>query len=131
MAFPLGITVLPGYPNQVGVKNQIVFDRTGPTSYVQYVSATKVGGDVIKATGGGLNFGGFDNMDDTIDDTGQINALVVMDRAGFGNAVPQVTIRYISLVTATLGGVSQTANSEIAAGTNLSTFSFRYETYMV
>ena len=132
MAFPLGITVLPGYPNQVGVKNQIVFDRTGPTSYVRYVTCTTpTGGDTIKASGGGLNWGGFDNIDDTADDTGQISAIAVMDRGGFGNAVPQVTIRYFALVTATLGGQSQTLGTEIAAGTNLSTFSFRFECYMV
>jgi len=131
MAFPIGISILPGYPNQVGAKNQIVFDRTGPTSYVRYVTGTTpVGGDTIKAQVG-LNFGGFDNMDDTVDTTGQINALVIMDKAGFGNAVSQVTIKYIATVTATLGGQSQTANTEIAAGTNLSTFSFRFECYMV
>jgi len=131
MAFPIGISVLPGYPNQVGAKNQVVFDRTGPTSYVRYVTgATPTGGDIIRASVG-LNLGGFDNMDDTCDTTGQINALVIMDKAGTGNAVPQVTIKYIALVTATLGGQSQTVNTEIATGTNLSTFSFRFETYMV
>ncbi len=131
MAFQVGNLVLPGYPNQVGEKMQIVFDHTGPTSYVRYVSATKVGGDVIKATGGGLNLGGFDNIDDTADTTGQISAIVAMDLAGSGNSVPQVTIRYFSLVTATLGGQSQTLGTEIAAATNLSTFSFRFEAYMV
>jgi hypothetical protein len=131
MAFTLGNLVLPGYPNQVGEKMQVVFDHTGPTSYVRYVSATKAGGDVIKATGGGLNLGGFDNADDTADTTGQINAVVTMDLAGSGNAVPQITLRYFSLVTATLGGQSQTLGTEVAAGTNLSTFSFRFYAIMV
>jgi hypothetical protein len=131
MAFTLGNLVLPGYPNQVGEKLQVVFDHTGPLSYVRYVSATKVGGDVIKATGGGLNLGGFDNVDDTADTTGQINAIVTMDLAGSGNAVPQITLRYFSLVTATLGGQSQTLGNEIVAATNLSTFSFRLYAIMV
>ena len=131
MAFPIGISVLPGYPNQVGAKNQVIFDRTGPASYTRYVTGTTpTGGDVIRAQVG-LNFGGFDNMDDTVDTTGQINAMVIMDKAGNGNSVPQVTIKYIALVTATLGGQSQAVNTEIATGTNLSTFSFRFETYMV
>ena len=131
MAFPLGIKILPGYPNQVGAKNQIIFDRTGPTSYVQFTPSTGVGGDVLRAASGGLGFGGFDNLDDTADSTGQVSAVVVMNLSGYANAVPQVTIRYYALATVSLGGQSQTANTEIVAGTNLSTFSFRFETYMV
>jgi len=131
MAFKLGIQVLPGYPNPVGEKWQLVFDRTGPTSYVRYVTgSTPTGGDVILATPG-LNMGGFDNVDDTADTTGQIDAYVVMDKGGNGNSVPQITIKYYSLVTATLGGQAQTLGQEIAAGTNLSTFSFRFYALMV
>jgi hypothetical protein len=130
MAFPLGVKVLPGYPQQVGVKNQIVFDRTGPASYVRYVTGTTpTGGDIIKAIS--LGFGGFDNMDDTYDTTGQIQAAVCMDQGGNGNATPQITLKYYAAVTATLGGQSQTLGTEIAAATNLSTFSFRFECYMV
>jgi hypothetical protein len=130
MAFPLGNKVLPGYPQQVGAKNQVIFDHTGPTSYVRYVTGTTpVGGDSITAIS--LGFGGFDNVDDTVDTTGQINAVVVMDLGGYNNAVPRVTIKYYATVTATLGGQSQTIGTEIAAGTNLSNFSFRFESYMV
>jgi hypothetical protein len=132
MAFATGIKPLPGYPQQVGAKYQVIFDRTGPTSYVRYVTGTTpTGGDIIKANASGLNMGGFDNMDDTADTTGQINAVVVMDQGGTGNAVGQVTIKYYAGATATLGGQSQTIGTEIAAGTNLSTFSFRFECYMV
>jgi hypothetical protein len=130
MAFPLGNKVLPGYPQQVGAKNQIIFDHTGPTSYTRYVTgAVPTGGDGITAIS--LGFGGFDNMDDTADVTGQFNAIVVMDLGGTANAVPRVTIKYYSLVTATVGGQSQTVGAEAATGTNLSTFSFRFEAYMV
>src|SRR5258707_6301675 len=113
MAFPIGIRVLPGYPQQVGTKYNLVCDRTGPISYVQFTAATGAGGDVIKATQGGLGMGGFDNADDTADSTGQINAVVVMFLGGYGNAIPQITIKYVSAVTASLGGQSQTANTEI------------------
>jgi len=122
----LGIRVLPGYPNQIGEKMEVGFDRIGPASYTQFSTSLGTGGDVFLANGGGLNFGGFDNIDDTADNTGQIEAIVVLPLAGFGNAVPSATVKYVSLVTATLGGKAQTANSEIAAGTNLTGFSFRY-----
>lgn len=132
MAFKIGIQVLPGFPQPIGEKYQVIFDRTGPTSYVRYVTGTTPsGGDVIQATGSGLNLGGFDNLDDTADTTGQIEAVVVMDKGGNGNNVPQVTIRYFSLVTASLGGQSQTLGVEVVAGTNLSTFSFRFQAVMV
>jgi hypothetical protein len=131
MAFKTGIQVLPGYPNYVGGKYQVIFDRTGPVSYTRYVTGTiPTGGDTLTA-GPPLNFGGFDNMDDTVDTTGQVQANVIMDKGGNGNAVPQVTIKYYAVVTATLGGQAQTLGQEIAAGTNLSTFSFRFECYMV
>ena len=130
MAFPLSNVPLPGYPMQMGDKLKMVFDHVGPTSYVRYVTgATPVGGEIIKASY--LNLGGFDNLEDTADSTGQINAIVVMDKGGYGNAVPQVTIKYYALVTATLGGQSQTIGTEIAASTNLSTFSFRFDAIMV
>ena len=130
MAFPIGNRMLPGYPQPVGAKYKAIFDHTGPTSYTRYVTgAVPVGGDIITAIS--LGFGGFDNADDTVDTTGQINAVVVMDLGGTANAVPRVTIKYYALATATLGGQSQTIGTEIAASTNLSTFSFRFEAFMV
>lgn len=130
MAFPTGNVPVAGYPMQTGDKYTVVFDHLGPSSYTRYVTGTTpTGGDIIKASY--LNLGGFDNVDDTADTTGQINAIVVMDKGGYGNAVPQITIRYFSLVTATLGGQSQTLGVEIAAGTNLSGFSFRFYGIMV
>ena len=126
MAFTLGNQSLPGYPLQLGDKILNVFDHTGPTSYTQFVPATGVGGDVVIANQSGLNVGGFDYLDaDTADTTGQIQCFPVFFLGGFGNAVPQVSLRYFSLVTATLGGQAQTAGTEIAATTNLSTFSWR------
>lgn len=107
----------------VGEKYLIVFDHTGPSSYTQF-STPSTGGDVLVAASG-LNIGGFDYMDDAIDSTGQIACYPILNLGGYGNAVPQVILIYYSLVSATLGGQSQTANTQIAASTNLSTFSWR------
>lgn len=131
MAFKTGNTILPGYELQVSDKLLVTFDHTGPSSYTQFVASTGAGGDVIKAASGGLNRGGFDRMTATVDSTGQIVAYPVFFLGGYGNAVPQVSIKYVSLVSATLGGQSQTAGAEVAASTNLSTFSWRFEAWMV
>ena len=130
MAFTLGNQPLAGYPMQVGEKYLEVFDHTGPASYTAFVPATGVGGDVIRATD--LSIGGFEYVDaDSADTTGQIQAFPVIFLGGYGNAVPQVSVRYFSLVTATLGGQAQTAGAEIVATTNLSTFSWRFRALVV
>jgi len=133
MAFKTGITLLPGYPQPIGEKYLVAFDRTGPSSYTQYTISTGVGGDILYANAGsGLNFGGFDRVAVTATDTtGQIQANIVMFYAGYGNALPKVVIKYMSLVSATVGGQSQTAGSEVAASTNLSALSWRFEALMV
>jgi hypothetical protein len=133
MAFKKGITLLPGYPQQVGEKTQVIFDRTGPSSYTQYTISTGVGGDVLYAnSGSGLNYSGFDRvLVNAIDTTGQIQAQIIMFNAGYGNALPKIAIRYMSLVTATVGGQSQTAGSEAVAGSDFSALSWRFEAWMV
>ena len=129
----VGTKVLPGYPMPVGEKLLIVFDRTGPTSYTSWVASTQTGGDVITLGGlGPLNQGGVDYFDaDGADTTGQIQIFPVFPLGGFGNAVKAVTLVYYSLVTATLGGQAQTANAQIVAATNLSTFSWRLRGLLV
>jgi hypothetical protein len=125
MAFPTGNRVLPGYPTQLGDKLLYVFDHTGPASYTSFVPGTGAGGDVLFAQIGGLNFGGIDFMDDSVDSTGQIQMFPVVYLGGYANAVPKITFVYYSLVTASLGGQSQTAGTQIVATSNLSTFSWR------
>jgi hypothetical protein len=127
MAFPIGVQMLPGYPMPVGEKYLLVFDRVGPTSYTQFNTGTGAGGDVLSlVTGCGLNIGGFEYVDaDACDTTGRIQVFPVFTRGGTGNTVGQVSLMYFSLVTATIGGQAQTAGSQIVAGTNLSTISFR------
>lgn len=130
MAFPLGNTILPGYEMPLGDKLLLHFDHTGPASYTQVVTGTTpTGGDTINALD--LGRGGFDNLDIMMDTTGQVYALAIPVAGGVGNAVPSVILKWFSAVTATLGGKSQTAGSEIAAGTNLSTFSVRVQAIMV
>lgn len=130
MAFPTGIRSLPGYEMPVADKLLQAFDRTGPASYTQF-AAPATGGDVLTANSGGLNRGGFDKVIGGVDSTGQIVAYAVPTTGGYANSVPQVTIVYYSLVTATLGGQAQTAGAQIAAATNLSTFSWRFLAVMV
>ena len=131
MAFTIGNQIVPGYSMPLGDKLLVVFDHTGPTSYTQLTAATGLGGDIVSANSGGLNLGGFDFVDDSVDTTGQIQMFPVMTQAGAGNAAPQVTFMYYSLVTATLGGQSQTAGAQVLAATNLSTFSWRCQAICV
>jgi len=125
MAYPAGKTPLPGYPQSFGDKIATIFDRLGPSSYTQF-STPSTGGDVTKAASGGYNLGGFDWMSSgVVDDSGQIVMYCFPTNGGYGNAVPSYTLIFYSLVTATLGGQAQTAGAQIAASTNLSTFSWR------
>jgi hypothetical protein len=50
-----------------------------------------------------------------------------MNLAGSANAVPSIIIVYYSLVTASVGGQSQTIGTQVVAGTNLSTLSWRFQ----
>ena len=122
MAFALGNKPLPGYPMPLGDKIFHIFDHTGPASYTQFTTPA-TGGDVLKASS--LSVGGFTEMKTAIDTTGQIAAYAVMNLAGYANAVPSVILVYYSLVTATIGGQSQTIGTQIAASTNLSAISWR------
>jgi hypothetical protein len=124
MAFIVGSKQLPGYMNKYGAKNHTTLDRTGPASYVQFVTPS-TGGDVMNAIDVGL--GGFDWVDSAVDTTGQIAAYAVMNLAGSANAVPSIIIVYYSLVTASVGGQSQTIGTQVVAGTNLSTLSWRFQ----
>ena len=116
-------TILPGYEMPFGSKKFLVFDHTGPTSYVAFVSPS-TGGDVINAAD--LGEGGFDFIDsDMTDPAGQVYAQVQPINGGNGNALPSVRIVWYSLVTATIGGQAQTANTQIVAATNLSAIALR------
>jgi hypothetical protein len=124
MAFALGITPVPGYPQPWGTKYVQEIDRTGPSSYTQVVTGTTPsGGDKLNASDIGM--GGIEHVDPDFDSTGQIVCDAIIVGSGNGNAVPYAILIYTSNVSATLGGQVQTAGTQIVAGTNLSTFSFR------
>ena len=130
MAVNVGNTPLPGYPMPFGEKYAMEFDHSGPSSYTQFVSPS-TGGDITTAISVGM--GGFDDIDAAggVDTTGQIACYAIKNFGGNGNAVPSVILIYYSLVTASLGGQAQTANTQIVATTNLSTFSWRLSATMV
>lgn len=128
MAFALGNKPLAGYPQPRGSKYKSIFDHTGPASYTQFTSPS-TGGDVINASD--IGAGGIERIALGTDSLGKISSTVILNLAGYANAVPSVIITYTSLVTATLGGQSQTAGTQIAAATDLSGFSWRAEADVV
>lgn len=126
-------TILPGYETPIGAKLFIIFDHYGPASYTQYSAGS--GGDAINASD--LGRGGFDDLEaDMTDPTGQLYAYVVPGsgaaaNVGNGNAWPSAVVVWYSRVTATVGGQSQSAGTQVAASTNLSTFALRMRGMMV
>ncbi len=88
-------------------------DYSGPSSYVQ-------GGDAI----GAASFGMFNNIQTLIGSMDQSNKFRAEPRP-LANGVTQWQIVWISLTTGTVGGQSQTAGTEAATGTNLSTYTVR------
>lgn len=122
--------ILPGYSTPMGDKILIHLDHDGPSSYTRVtVGTTPTGADIINASDIGV--GGFDNLDGMTDSTGRFYILAIPIGGGGGNAVTQIMLVWFSLVTATVGGQSQTANTEVAAGTNLSAFSVRVQAICV
>ena len=121
MAFKTGITLVSNVP--VGPKILITFDFTGPASYL------RTAGMVVTAQQ--LGVGGFEFIDSSMDSTGTFQLEPQINNGGYGNAVPTMIMRPIAVSTATAGGQSQTAGTEAAVGTNLSTFSFRIQAFCV
>lgn len=115
---------LPGYQSRVGAKIYSIFDHSGPASYTQVTpGTTPVGGDLVNAID--LGMGGIERFESGLDTTAQWSVSAIPVSGGFGNAIPTVRLKWTALVTATVGGQAQTAGSEAAAATNLSTFNIR------
>lgn len=123
MAFTAGVKIVSTI--QLSNKYLITFDITGPTSY------SRTTGIAITAATGGLNMSGFEFVDCTMDTTAVFQLEPQLNLAGFGNAVPSVILRPIATATGSAGGQSQTAGTEAANSTNLSTFSFRIQAFCV
>ena len=120
---------LDGYPQPFGSSKISVFPHVGPTSYVQVVAAAGVvpstGGDTIAASEAGLKY--FDTINDAISDDGcfsvePIATTISNPSSGATSGIPSTTFkaRWLSRVTATIGGQAQVAGTEVVAGTNLS-----------
>jgi hypothetical protein len=102
---------------QVGNAYQVVFDHTGPASYLN-VSTNAGAGDVINAKD--LGFGGFENigfMGNGISQDGLAAAQLYPTLIGQGNAVPSVQARWFTYPAAATTGA---LGAEIANTTNLS-----------
>ena len=121
MAFTIGYSFVSNI--QVGPKMLITVDTTGPSSY------SPTTGQVVNASD--LGVGGFEFPDAGADTTAKFAGQWVLPTAGGGNAVAQAQLHWISLTTGTVGGQSQVAGTDAAAGTNLSTFSIRIQIFAV
>jgi len=88
-------------------------DYSGPASYVQ-------GGDSISPA----SFGMYNNIQTLVGSIDQSGKFMAVPRP-LANGVTQWQLIWISLTTATVGGQAQTAGTEAATGTNLSTFTVR------
>ena len=114
--------ILPGYVMPWNTKYFMNWDHSGPASY-------STGGETINAAD--LGMGGFEFVDSMVDATAQLYAFIYPINGGNGNAVPSVKVIWYSLVTATVGGQSQTAGTQVVSTTNLSTFFLRMQAWCV
>ena len=115
---------LDGYPTPFGSSKISIFPHNGPASYVQ-VTATAgtvpvTGGDTVSASEAGLKY--FDDVDGGPTDDGafMVEAIPTTITNIVGGPSTTFKLRWISRVTATVGGQAQTSGNEVVAGTNLS-----------
>ncbi len=113
-----------GYPDSWGAKRSSVFPHAGPASYTQ-VTATAgtvpvTGGDTVSGPEAGMKY--FDLIVGGITDDGAflVEAIPVTVSTIVGGPSQTYKLRWISRVTATVGGQSQTAGAEATAATDLS-----------
>jgi len=124
---------LGGYPQPAGAKVESIFPHLGPASYVQItVTAGTIpvtNGDTVYATEAGMKF--FDRLEagQTDDGAFTVQAIPVTitnpsnpNSTSALSGIPSTSykLKWISNVTATIGGQVQTAGTEAVAGTNLS-----------
>lgn len=122
-----------GYPDSFGSKKASIFPHVGPASYVQVVAVAgtvpiSAGGDTVQALEGGMKNLDFLVGGETDDGAFVVEAIpvTVSNPSGTSSSalsgIPSTTykLRWISKVTATVGGQNQTAGSEAVAATDLS-----------
>lgn len=104
---------LPGYPQPVGAKTQVLVNLAGPAAYVAVVPGSPpAGGQLVNAAEIGLKF--IDAAACSMSDDGQFEVLVTRGNSAT-QAVPSVRLMWRTAAT----GV------EVGPGTNLSARSIR------
>lgn len=122
---------LNGYPDDFGSHKFSVFGHAGPTSYVQVTTGPLANGDVVKVAEASMNY--FDDVHDATTDSGNFHVEPIPPAANptpkpsagssavrNTGAAKSFVLRWVSRVTATVGGQNQVAGTEAIAGTNLS-----------
>ncbi len=116
---------LDGYPNPIGAHVESVFPHAGPASYTQIVLGTAptpaTGGDTVQAREAGYKL--FESISPALTDSGNYLVLPIpINKSAVNPGQQSATYRlkWVAQVTATLGGQSQTINTDAAAATNLS-----------
>jgi len=109
--------ILPGYPQDVGAKKEVVFDHDGPASY-NNTGTPLTSGETINATD--LGAGGIDYCEtDSLSSDGLNYAYVMIlsqsTSGNWGNIVQSIVIRWFVVAT----------GAEVANAVNLSTKSIR------
>lgn len=117
---------LDSYPQPFGARKASVFPHAGPSSYTQITVGTApacaTGGDTVQA-GPEAGFKVFDYLVAGESDTGNFRVFAIPVNPSGSNPGQQATtyrLRWMATRTATIGGQGQTANTEAAASTDLS-----------
>jgi hypothetical protein len=114
---------LNGYPTSIGSERASIMGLAGPTSYTAVTAgATPSGGQTVGAVAFGLKFLDFIVGGET--DSGRffVEAIPVTPTQGApaNSAGTTYRLRWVSRVTASVGGQAQVAYTEAAASTDLS-----------
>ena len=120
-----------GYPDSFGAKRFSVFPHAGPSSYtvVTAVAGTvpATGGDTVSGPEAGLKY--FDRVIGGVTDDGAFTVIAIPVTVSNIVGGPSTTfiLKWVSNVTATVGGQAQTAGAEAVATTDLSAEIVRLE----
>lgn len=112
---------LDGFPTSFGSERACVFPHAGPASYTRITYSPTANGDTVEAVEAGLKY--FDYLVGGMTDSGNfsVRAEPVVSSVGpTGSAATTYRLKWIAEQTATVGGQSQTTQTEAAASTDLS-----------
>lgn len=122
-----------GFPTSYGNERATIYPHAGPSSYtVVTVGSLATGGDSTSGAEAGIKV--FDKVDGGLTDSGRFLVVGVPKVASGGSttngrASSTYGLKWISQVTATVGGQAQTAGSEAVATTDLSGETVRLSAY--